>query len=145
MTEQQIADSGVVNRALGLLSDQVLTIVAVCLIGVVFSWCYTQTRKPYIPGTERRKLRLRTEAMLAGALASALLLSITVTGSAYAKVVVVAVLAPMSGMASPVLFDLFAGFVWPWIRAKLRKKLADHGVDDADDTPTLLKPKKPKP
>ncbi len=50
-------------------------------------------------------------------------LKVMVNGSLYDKTVLIVVLAPMSGMASPVLFDLFASFAWPWLRAKLRKKV----------------------
>lgn len=142
MTEQQqVATDGVVDRALGLLSDQVLTVTALCLVGVVFSWAYTQARKPYIPEGSKRKLKIRMEAMVVAAIVSALLLTLVVSGSAWAKTVVVLVLAPFAGLMSPILFDIWTGWAWPYIRSKVSKKLADDGCNDAD-TPTILKNKK---
>lgn len=139
--QQQVMQDGLVGRAIGLISDQVLTILALCIIGVVFSWAYTQARKPYIPESPRRKLKIRMEAMIVATVVSALMLTLVVGGSEWAKAVVVLVLAPFAGLMSPILFDIWVGWCWPYIRSKARSKLAEHGHDDAD-TPTILKPKK---
>lgn len=141
MDAQTAVPQGVIDRAWNLLSDQVLTIIAMCLLGVIFSWLYTQARKPYIDGGDKRKLKIRTEAMVVATLVSGFLLTLIVEGGWYAKTVVIGVLSPMSGLSSPPLFDVWTVWAWPKLKRRFMKRAVGDATDETD-VPTIFKDKK---
>lgn len=118
------------ERALSLVSDQLITVTAVYLLCLFGSWGLTKFRMSYTqfldvrgivvdePVLFRDKNNIRTFAAAACAFPYAGLFAVFVDGPLAVKVTVIICTVPFVGASSPILYKYLAvKHLWPLVRA----------------------------
>lgn len=116
-----IIQAGLWDRLLSLLTQEVLELVAFMLIGIAWSIGWTAWRKPMLKlgrSSARRRARIRSEAFWAASLPTAALIAVFVIGPPRAIVALILVLAPLSGMLSPLGYDLWMRHALPRLQGR---------------------------
>lgn len=152
MDAQQQIQSGLVDRAIGLISDQALMIAGLAAVGILVGIATTQAAKlamrvfkgePHnMLAKQQRALMYRLLGMGAGLLWTFALEWSVITGSgAFAVASAVAIIA---GGFTPVAYDAFWNWVVPSLSRWFKKKApgSDGDDDSGDETKTSFRPPK---
>lgn len=147
--EQTALQDGLVDRALGLITDQALTIAGLAVVGVLVGIATTQAAKlamrvfkgePVdVSEKHRRALMYRLLGMGAGLLWTFSLEWSVLSGSG--TFAVASGVAIISGGFTPTAYDAWHNLLMPWLKRKFSKGGGDGPPDDSgDDTKTSFKP-----
>lgn len=113
--------SGLLDRTLNLISDDVITLVGLMLVGMVFAYLLTNFLKPFLNQHPRQQFVLKVRAVafiLAAGVTALLVANFGPTSNSKAEMIVVILCSLLAGAATPVAFDLFNS----WLPALRRPK-----------------------
>lgn len=136
-------DLGIVEQLRGLLTDQVLVVLGMVLLGAVFGiacagaarlWKYRLD--PDLPAREhsRRILTLQRIAFAAGSLWTAAILVVLIEADLSVRLLMAVCLGPIAGLATPYVYDLLrwavmqlAPAIGKWLLERVKALLGIKG------------------
>jgi hypothetical protein len=107
---QQIA-----GRAVGIITDDMLLVAGVMAVASLAAVGWTQFRKPRLKQLSDATYKIRREAFLAAAVCCACLLYIWTPWASVTELLVrIAVFAPLTGVLTPISYDLIVSRIERW-------------------------------
>lgn len=136
-------DLGIVEQLRGLLTDQVLTVLAMVALGMIFGIAcaggarlFQYRLDPELPAREykRRVTALSRIAFLAGMVWTSAILFLLIEASTAVRLLMAAGLGPIAGLGTPFMYDLLKWIVYVmlpqlgrWALDRIKAKFKANG------------------